>query len=98
MLENKIRELLISYGVNTKSKGFEYTVYVLKNVSLYIVNNEKYNLLTIIKEIACKENKAVSTIKAQIRYAVTTHNDYGGKLTLKDLEKVVIEKIGRREI
>ena len=98
MIEKKISDLLISYGVNTKSKGFEYTTYVLKQVYFYIINNYKYNLISIIKEIAYNENKAISTIKAQIRYAVTTHNDYGGNLTLKDLEKVVKEKIGRGEL
>lgn len=98
MLDKRISDLLISYGVNTRSKGFEHTAYVMDYIYYYKTHNIKYNLISIIKSIACKEKKAVSTIKAEIRYAVTTHNEYGGNLTLKDLEKIMIDKIERKEI
>lgn len=87
---NEITKMLTNYGVNPRSKGFGYAEYVLTKVKEYTKLRVKYDLLDFIKELAQKENKSISTIKAHLRYAITTHNKHGGNLTLKDLEKIVI--------
>lgn len=98
MLEVKITNLLENYGVNARSVGFCYTVDILVNVYHKYKSNIKYTLKELIEGIAIKTHLSTSTIKASIRYAVTTHNKYGGGLMLKNLEKILIEMINKGEI
>lgn len=88
MEEEKIITFLKDSGVNEKSLGFNYSVSLIK----IILDNPHYTIKNVINYIASEEKKPPTTIKNHLRYAITVSNKYGGRLSIKDLVKLALQK------
>ena len=90
---DEIKDFLINYGVNEKCKGFEYAIDMIDMVQNEGLKKNK----DIINRLSKNYNVSYNTIREELRYAITLSNKYGGRLTIKDLVKIALQKDKERK-
>jgi len=94
MEKQKIVDVLKTYGVNDKVKGFDILVellYMLSNdVEKGITNVKTYNIKNYYYKLSKQFDISVKTVPSNIRNAVTLKNIYGNGLKPKEIIEVVL--------
>lgn len=97
MEKEKIKDILIKYGVNPKSKGFN----IFADLIILALNDIKEKRKTIetckienyTDELSRMYEIKTKSVFSNIRTAVTLTNIYGSGITPKEMLKIILEKI-----